>query len=1281
MSFPETPTHPDIRPSEEIVPERRQRDRLAYVSLAVGLLGAPAPTYWAVTLHGWQFAVLGGGFGALALAGIAAFILSRSGRLTAATWSLMVGVAFLGLSLATAINQLGALTAIGVMILFPALARDRFSGGMAQAALYFGIAVASAALLIDLFDVFPALPQPVSTPVLLVVDALALGALGLIVARQFQAYSLRTKLILTFLGIALVPVSLITFLNAQSTQTALRNEANQKLGGAASQTAAVLDAFVQSNLTNINTQAQISTIVDYMSASETERADPAAQEEVRRLLLLLAKEDPINVRLLGLLDGQGQNILDVTSRMTGEDESDRDYFTQAFTSRVPFVSPIEFSPADGRPAIFFSSPIFDARSRVIGVIRVGFSADVIQNIIDHSAGLAGPSSYAVVFDEYFLNVAHSNQPDMMLNPVGPISTNTTNQLVAAHRLPTTLANGPGLKGLQPSLVAHLRTADREPYFETADPTSPGSTDQVAVTRMTGLPWLVAFFQPQDILFAPARAQTNNAILLAVLIAIGVTLGAIMVSRFLADPIIGLTKVAERVGEGDLAAQAEVTAQDEIGMLGRTFNAMSQRIQDLVGGLEERVAERTSDLERRALQLQAASEVARDAAGILDVDELLSEAVRLISERFGFYHAGVFMIDESGENATLKAASSEGGRRMLARGHSLAVGKVGIVGYVTGAGRPRIALDVGEDAVHFANPDLPKTRSEMALPLMTGNRVIGALDVQSVEPNAFDEDDLLALQTMADQLAIAIQNASLLSRETELAAQRRRALDIYRQLTQQFGYDQIIADVTRLVRGAYGYERVTLGMVEGGDIVVRSASARSQDQLPRLGQGVPFGQGLMGMAAEQRRPVRMSRSRLAEVMTEDPVLGTMGSSLAVPLISRGEVIGVLTAESESDITPSEDEVELLELLASQVAVSIENARLFEETQQSLRQVNLLYRRQTAEAWESLLSNRRTQGRETTAAFGAEDTPTDKPGIELPIALRGEIIGSMDILPPDLNKWSDEDREILTAVADEVADQLEQLRLMEEIQRRATQMETAADIARVATGLLDLDGLLERAVRLIQERFGYYNVSLYLMDRTGQSAILRQSAGHAEQTLRREKTRVALGERSILGFVTESGEYYVAHDVSTDPYYKSSPLLPETQSQLAVPLRAGEQVIGVLDVQDTGLYAFSEDDIAVLETLADQLAVAVQNARSYEDALRRAEREQKVLEITSRIRSSADIDSMLQTAVREIRQAIGAKRAAIRLASASGSSEIEESEVTKVANDDHLDSNPDGNGASA
>ncbi|MCS7179653.1 MAG: hypothetical protein N0A03_10390, partial [Anaerolineae bacterium] len=132
-------------------------------------------------------------------------------------------------------------------------------------------------------------------------------------------------------------------------------------------------------------------------------------------------------------------------------------------------------------------------------------------------------------------------------------------------------------------------------------------------------------------------------------------------------------------------------------LGR-LRATSRELEEQRRMLEQRVLERTADLARRTAQLEAAAYVARRAAEIRDVETLLNETVRLISERFGFYHAGIFLLDERGEYAVLQAASSEGGQRMLARGHRLAVGKVGIVGYVAGTGKPRIALDVGKDAV-------------------------------------------------------------------------------------------------------------------------------------------------------------------------------------------------------------------------------------------------------------------------------------------------------------------------------------------------------------------------------------------------------------------------------------------------------------------------------------------------------------------------------------------------------------------------------------------------------
>ncbi len=157
--------------------------------------------------------------------------------------------------------------------------------------------------------------------------------------------------------------------------------------------------------------------------------------------------------------------------------------------------------------------------------------------------------------------------------------------------------------------------------------------------------------------------------------------------------------------------------------------------------------------------------------------MLTELAQLIGENFGYYHIGIFLLDENKEFAILKAANSTGGKRMLERKHKLKLGQVGIVGYVTASGRPRIALDVGDDAAFFDNPDLPDTRSELALPLRVTDNVIGALDIQSTEPNAFQQEDIEILSILADQVSIAIQNAQ--SHETTqilLEEERRKHPD-------------------------------------------------------------------------------------------------------------------------------------------------------------------------------------------------------------------------------------------------------------------------------------------------------------------------------------------------------------------------------------------------------------------------------------------------------------------------------------------------------------------------
>jgi len=202
-------------------------------------------------------------------------------------------------------------------------------------------------------------------------------------------------------------------------------------------------------------------------------------------------------------------------------------------------------------------------------------------------------------------------------------------------------------------------------------------------------------------------------------------------------------------------------------------------------MARQLEERTDRLEQWAGRLEAVAKVSRTAISIHNPDELLDQIVHLLSKLFDFYHVGVFLLDDSGEYAVLRAANSEGGRQMLAQGHKLQVGKQGIVGYVIAYDEPRVALDVGADAVHFKNPLLPETRSEMALPLRVGERVIGALDVQSRQENAFNDDDVMVLQMMADYLANTIENANLLHMTHQTAQNlSAAATEILAATTQQ-----------------------------------------------------------------------------------------------------------------------------------------------------------------------------------------------------------------------------------------------------------------------------------------------------------------------------------------------------------------------------------------------------------------------------------------------------------------------------------------------------------------
>ena len=398
----------------------------------------------------------------------------------------------------------------------------------------------------------------------------------------------------------------------------------------------------------------------------------------------------------------------------------------------------------------------------------------------------------------------------------------------------------------------------------------------------------------------ARNETNALLDSGRKISAIILIGLLMVSVFIslgigqviAAPIVRLTQVANEIVEGNLSAQAQVPSKDEIGNLADAFNTMTSRLRETLQGLEQRVEERARQLrianernERRARQFEAIAQIASTITSTRDLDTLLTQVTTAISSRFGFYHVGVFLLDPRREYAVLSAANSDGGKRMLARQHKLRVGETGIVGFVTHAGKPRIALNTGEDVVFFNNPDLPDTRSEMALPLVVENVVIGALDVQSTEANAFNQEDVNILTTLADEVAVAIQN----SRQYDATQKALAEADALSRQFVQTGWKQFTKSQNLLGIHHTG-ARATL-------LYANNGAGKDENRQPE--------------------PERTRNQR--------------GSFITLPVKLRGEVIGSVDVRSPDQQTWNQDDLDVVEAIIERAAIAMENARLLAESQ--------------------------------------------------------------------------------------------------------------------------------------------------------------------------------------------------------------------------------------------------------------------------------------------------------------------------------------------------------------
>jgi len=657
--------------------------------------------------------------------------------------------------------------------------------------------------------------------------------------------SLTTSLALGFFGLSvfvlLLSSSLQIFLNIQAQQSALSNRQiliAQEAGKSVSD-------FIQNKFNTLETA---------LSFADPITASPEARNTIMEGMLGI---NPA-FRQFAVISRQGRQLGQISrispslSSQFSAHISDNNLFNQISQDQY-YLSPIYIDDETSEPLIVMAIPVNDVLGKFEGTLVAEVNLKFMWDLVDQIK--VGSTGYAYVVDSGGNLIAYRDTA-LVLQGKNVNQISKVNQFTQNPTSPADTAS------VERSYTGLNGTAVVGTYV-------PLETPEWAV--VVELPWREAY---QGVILLIIRS-----LITILVIALVASLVGVFVARQLASPIIKLSYTANEVAKGNLNTQAEVTGAKEITQLAGAFNTMITQLRDLVGNLENRVNERTAQLEtanaqtsRRAAQLQVIAEVARFAASIQDLDTLLNSLAGLISERFGYYHVGIFLLDEQNQHAILEASNTEGGLRMLKRRHQLRVGEQGIVGFVTLRGEPRIALDVGADAAFFDNPDLPNTRSELALPLKISEKIIGALDLQSLEESAFHREDVSILAILADQVAIAIQNARSVERAKHALIEAEIA--------------------TKRVSGEAWKEYAEKRQVHG----YRYDGIRPE---PLSNRGTSFDEK---------------------------------DALLVPVQLRGQTIARLKLKaSESTRKWSDDERAMIESTAERVAIAMESARLLEEAQ--------------------------------------------------------------------------------------------------------------------------------------------------------------------------------------------------------------------------------------------------------------------------------------------------------------------------------------------------------------
>jgi PAS domain S-box-containing protein len=671
------------------------------------------------------------------------------------------------------------------------------------------------------------------------------------------------------------------------------------------------------------------------------------------------------------------------------------------------------------------------------------------------------------------------------------------------------------------------------------------------------------------------------------------------------------------------AEARTWTQDEQLLVKQVADQLSLALEN---------ARLFQETQARAEELAVLNEMGNELSTKLDprgiADVIFKYTSRLMDTK-NFYMA---LYDERTDEKSYPLAFEEG--NLLNLDSSKVTGR-GFTDYIirnkTAVFAPENVLGhmrvLGIDFVPLSEDDTP-SQCWLGVPMLIGNRVLGVISVQSVDtPNLYDEHDRGILTTIASQAAIAVENARLFE-EAQRRAQETAALaEVAREVSATLNLETVLNRIAEYAKSLLNTESSAVYLPDSQGMMWHAISAIGKDTDEIKNDPIESGRGILGNIIKTRigQIINDASNQPSAITIAGTTEGDFEHIMGVPILSMDRVTGLMAVWRTGEGQDFNDsELNFLTSLSQQAAVAIENARLFQETTQ---------RQQAQERSET----------ELRALFSAmEDVIIvyDKDGRYVRIAPTNpsllfrppqDMIGKLisEILPRDLHEpfmttiqkvlKSGENASIeyplilgkqqywfdakVSKLADDqvfwvARDITERKRSEEVLQRRNTYMAVSSEISRLVTSTLDLNTIFTRTVNLVGERFGFYFAAIYIIEETGFNAVLREATGEAGEKMKAQKYSVVVGFNSIVGKVAERGQAILVNDVEHEPLYHPNPFLLDTRSEVAIPMRIGTRIVGVIDIQSIQPNAFSPDDISVLQSLADQVAVAIDNARSYE-----------------------------------------------------------------------------------